>query len=53
MLGLLTGAGTLGLRCRRDVVISLKAFIPPVVISTVALVGLNILFGIGMGLVAG
>lgn len=34
-------------------VIRLKAFIPPVVISTVALVGLNILFGMGIGLVAG
>ena len=34
-------------------VISLKAFIPPVVISTVALVGLNILFGMGIGLVVG
>jgi uncharacterized protein len=45
--------GTLGLRYRRDVVISLKAFIPPAIISTVALVALNILFGMGIGMVTG
>jgi uncharacterized protein len=44
---------TLGLRYRQDVVIRLKAFIPPALISTIALVGLNILFGIGIGLVTG
>jgi uncharacterized protein len=44
---------TLGLRYRRDVVIRLKAFIPPAVISTIALVALNILFGIGIGWVTG
>ena len=44
---------TLGLRYRRDVVIRLRAFIPPAVISTIALVGLNILFGIGIGLMTG
>jgi uncharacterized protein len=44
---------TLGLRYRRDMVIRLKTFIPPAIISTVALVVLNILFGIGIGLVTG
>jgi uncharacterized protein len=44
---------TLGLRYRRDMVIRLKTFIPPAIISSVALVGLNILFGIGIGLVTG
>lgn len=44
---------TLGLRYRKDVVIRLRTFIPPAVISTVALVGLNILFGIGIGLATG
>lgn len=44
---------TLGLRYRKDVVVRLKTFIPPAVISTIALVGLNILFGIGIGLATG
>lgn len=44
---------TLGLRYRRDVVVRLRTFIPPAIISTAALVGLNILFGIGIGLVTG
>lgn len=44
---------TLGLRYRKDVVIRLRTFIPPAVISTIALVGLNILFGIGIGLATG
>ena len=44
---------TLGLRYRRDLVVRLKAFVPPAVLSTIALVALNVLFGIGVGTVTG
>ncbi len=41
---------TLGLRYRRDIMISLKLFIPPIIISTTILVALNVLFGVGVGI---
>jgi membrane AbrB-like protein len=44
---------TLGLRYRREMMLRLKFFIAPAAISTLALVGLNVLFGITVGMMTG
>lgn len=43
----------IGLRYRRDLVLSLRRFLPHAVISTLVLIGLNIAFGIGVAGVTG
>ncbi|MDF1793639.1 MAG: AbrB family transcriptional regulator [Thalassobaculaceae bacterium] len=44
---------TLGLRYQRDRVLALRRFLPPAFLSTVILVGLNVLTGAAIGLIFG
>lgn len=43
----------IGMRYRRDLVLSLKRFLPHAVLSTVILVGLNVVFGSVVGMLTG
>ncbi|UUX51924.1 AbrB family transcriptional regulator [Nisaea acidiphila] len=43
----------IGLRYRRELVLSLRGFLPHAVVSTIVLVGLNVAFGIGIAGITG
>jgi membrane AbrB-like protein len=42
---------TIGLRYRRDTLVKLRRFLPPAVLSTLVLIGLNVLLALAVGLV--